>query len=40
MKIGILSRSAAERLLCEGFPTGSAVIAFYDPDSVPLDYSE
>ena len=40
MKIDILSRKAAKRMMAEGFPENVAVISFYDPKSrrTPIDY--
>lgn len=38
MKVRILSRSGAEKLLREEFPDGTAVISFHDPEKAPVGY--
>ena len=40
MKVTVLSRKAAKRMMAEGFPENVAVISFYDPKSrrTPIDY--
>lgn len=41
MNVKICSRKEAERLLNYGFPADTAVISFYDSDSVPrVDYQK
>ena len=38
-KVEIISRKTAKNLIKTGFPENAAVICFYDPGDLPVDYS-
>lgn len=39
MKVNIFSRRKIQILLQGDFPANTAVISFYDPDKIPVDYN-